>query len=188
MTKVTFGSTKLKSANNLERQVDGVLCTDGRFIYEPGRSELIYIYHYRNRILKLDTNLLVLESRRTIDTTNISKLKVERVESDNRYSFTAPPYLVNKNACLHGDWLLVQSRVRADNDTDDVYSAYETIDVYSSRDVKYAFSFRLPVTPNEIIVSFAATDQYLFIVQGNRLERYSITWPTSSSPGAGEQR
>lgn len=175
MTKITFGSVGLETADNLDKQVDGVLCTDGRFIYE--RGELVYIYHYRNTVLKLDTNLRVLAIRRTIDTTNISKLKVERVKSDNRYSFTAPPYLVNKNACLHEEWLLVQSRVRADNEPEDANSSFESIDVYSLKDVNYVFSFRLPVTRDEIIVSFAATDQYLFVVQGNRLERYSVTWP-----------
>lgn len=177
MTKITFGSGEPTSVDNLVKQVDGVLCTDGRFVYERGRAELIYIYHYRNTILKLDTNLRVLETRRTIDTTRSSKLKVERVKSDNRYTFTAPPYVVNKNACLNGDWLLIQSRVRADNDPDEPGSSFETIDVYSLRDLNYRFSFRLPVTPNEIIVSFAATDQYLFVVQGNRLERYLVTWP-----------
>src|SRR5690606_23061417 len=93
----------------LEKQVDGVFCTDGTLLCNQERSSLIYLYRYRNEYLVMDTNLNQYTTGHTIDTNSFAKVKVGILNEGQTRKLAAPPLTVNATGAINGDWLFVQS-------------------------------------------------------------------------------
>ena len=140
----------LKFANSvLEKQVDGLFCTDGMLHFAPSLDYLVYLYHYRNEFICMDTSLNVLYKGNTIDTVSRAQIKVAKIESKNEVTLAAPPLMVNKQSSVFNEWLFVNSNMLSKNENVEVFSAVPVIDVYNLKDGKYQFSFYLFGTNKE---------------------------------------
>src|SRR5260221_10965763 len=64
----------------LEKQLDGVFCTDGMMHYDKELNELVYLYYYRNQFMVMDTSMNLLYRGNTIDTTSRAKIKTATIE------------------------------------------------------------------------------------------------------------
>lgn len=125
----------------LEKQVDGIFCTDGMLHYSKERQELIYIYRYRNEFLVLDTNLVVNQRHHTIDTTSRVRIQVGTIESKGSTTLASPPRTVNRYSAVSGDYLFVQSMLLAKNEPIQAHEGAHVVDVYRLDDGGYLLSF-----------------------------------------------
>lgn len=128
----------------LEKQVDGVFCTDGTLHYDPYTAKLVYVYYYRNQFICLDTNLNIQYKGRTIDTVSHAHIKVAALAAEGRSTLASPSGVVNRLSCIDGKWIYVNSKLMANNEKRSAFDSLSVIDVYSLRDGSYHFSFYLP--------------------------------------------
>jgi hypothetical protein len=124
------------------------------------------MYYYRNQFLLLDTNLHVLKTIKTIDTTNIAKINIARTSEQGDLTLSSPPSFVNAGTCVYGDKVFVRSALLADNEGHSVIDKNNTVDVYSTINGDYLQSLYIPkqhgeslremcIIKNKLIVVFA---------------------------------
>jgi len=124
----------------LQKQIDGVFCTDGMMHYTKTLDQLIYLYYYRNQYIVMDTNLNVIGRMNTIDTTSKVKIKVAPT-SLGSWTLASPPRMVNKLSSVSGNLLFVNSTMLARNESPNATNEATTIDVYDLKTSEYKFSF-----------------------------------------------
>jgi hypothetical protein len=127
----------------LQKQVDGVFCTDGMMAYDKDLARLIYLYRYRNQYIVMDSNLSMTYRANTIDTTSVAKVKVATIASTHAHTMAAPPLMVNRQMAVHQQWLFVNSSLLARNEHTRALDQASVIDVYDLLSRKYQFSFYL---------------------------------------------
>lgn len=130
--------------NVLEKQIDGLFCTDGMLHYSQEMTSIVYVYYYRNEIIVVDTSFIDIARVHTIDTITKARLKIESYNRDRTKTLAAPPFIVNKRSSIYGDKLFVQSNVRANNEKPLVFKNNPVIDVYDLQDRAYLLSFYIP--------------------------------------------
>ncbi|HVU95410.1 MAG TPA: hypothetical protein VHE34_09305 [Puia sp.] len=161
----------------LEKQVDGIFCTDGYLHAQPDSNRLIYIYSYRNQWICLDTNLNIRYKARTIDTISRVKFSVGSIPSQHALTLSSPPTFVNQQSCINGNYLFVHSALRADNDERDLYEMSSPIDVYSLIDGKYLLSFYLPDYRKHKIRDFRVFGNTLVALYDHYAYTYTLFFP-----------
>jgi hypothetical protein len=140
----------------LQKQVDGVFCTDGMMHYEKKKNELIYLYRYRNEFIVMDTSLNVLTKYNTIDTTTRANIKVGTIESSRSTTFASPSHMVNKQSSVSGNFLFVNSMLLAKNEPPSAHDDVSVIDVYNLQNGSYLLSF------------------YMYDLKGKKLRELSV--------------
>jgi hypothetical protein len=143
----------------LEKQLDGIFCTDGVMDYNKASNQFIYLYYYRNEFIVMDSSLTVLYKGHTIDTTSRAKIKVGTIDGTT-HTLASPPLIVNYSFDTSGGWLFVHSGLLARNEPADAFNRGSVIDVYDLSDGRYRFSF--------YIYHFGGVKMQQFIVLGNR--------------------
>lgn len=167
-----------KADNILEKQVDGIFCTEGSLEVEPRTNRLVYTYAYRNQFIVMDTNLHVLYKARTIDTVSHVNFTVGYIPSQRQITLSSPPRFVNKKTAVSGNYLFIHSALRADNDESSIYDAGSPIDVYSLLDGKYLFSFFLPDYQKHKIRDFRIVGNTLVALYDHYAYTYKLNIPT----------
>jgi hypothetical protein len=125
----------------LQKQIDGVFCTNGTMHFNNYSNSLIYVYYYRNQFIVMDTNMHIRFKGNTIDTTRKANIKVATVSSTNTHTMAAPPLMVNKRSSASGNLLFVNSNLLAKNEAEDAFEHGTVIDVYNLINGNYKFSF-----------------------------------------------
>ncbi len=134
-----------KAPEILEKQVDGVFCTDGMLHYNRELERLIYVYFYRNQFICMDTSLNVIFRENTIDTVSQTQIELAKVKSNESITTSAPPLITNGISCTSSNLLLINSKLLSQNEEPDLFHANSVIDVYDlTRHGNYLFSFYLP--------------------------------------------
>ena len=170
---VFLKSTDLHSQKDiLQKQVDGILCTDGYLQYSKEYHRLIYTYRYRNQFLILDSMLNIQLTGKTIDTTSIARISVS--ETDDKITMSKPPFVVNKGTCTDGKYLFVHSNLVAKNESVKESSNHSTIDVYNILDGSYLFSFYIDHIEEEKMQNFQVKDTALIAMFNTHIARYGL--------------
>lgn len=162
----------------LEKQVDGMFCTDGMMHYADDTERLVYLYHYRNEFLVMDTSLRVQYRGHTLDT--ISRVKftaaVLRSGAEEVFTLSSPPYLVNRLSEVSNGLLYVNSNLLAANENQGAFDAGSVIDVYDLQDGRYVLSFYLYHFDRSVRLSeFRVFGDYLVARYEDRLVIYELT-------------
>ena len=186
LAKITAESPKFRVFPNvLEKQVDGLFCTDGMMHYNKQLAWLVYLYYYRNQFICMDSSLNLLYRGNTIDTVSQAQIKVAEIKSDKSITMAAPPFIVNKHSAVYADWLFIHSNLLAQNEDKKVFDQSSVIDVYHLKTGEYQFSFYLPDYKGKKIKSFQVTDGKLVALSDHYLliypfhpEDYNIIPPT----------
>jgi hypothetical protein len=158
----------------LEKQVDGLFCTDGMLRYDHESNRLVYLYYYRNEFVCMDTALNLIYRANTIDTTSRAKIEVVEIESEKSMTLASPPLIVNKKSCVSGGLLFVNSNLMANNESEEEFNDASVIDVYSLADGKYRISFYLPNYENQKIKYFMVHRDRLIAVYAHYLLSYRM--------------
>jgi hypothetical protein len=145
----------------LQKQLDGVFCTDGVMRYNKESNQLVYVYFYRNQFMVVDSALSLIYRGNTIDTTSRAKLKVATIDSENSKTLSSPPYFVNKAFDTSGDWLFINSNLLAKNEHQEAFNDGSVIDMYNLKTGRYKFSF--------YVYNFGKKQMSEFCVIGDRM-------------------
>lgn len=158
----------------LVKQVDGLFCTDGMMHYNRDLKTLVYLYHYRNEFICMDTNLYVTYRGKTIDTISHAQIKVASMREGTSFTMLAPPLMVNKASSVSGNYLFVQSDLRAKNESEKAFRSAAVIDVYDLRDGSYRLSFYLHDFNKEKLTTFRVINDKLVALHGQFMAVYSL--------------
>lgn len=158
----------------LEKQKDGIFCTDGMLHYNKELSRLVYIYHYRNQYIVMDTSLTLQYRANTIDTFSIAQVKFDSVASEQSIRLSAPPFTVNKRCATSGRYLFIHSQVAARNESMKQFARGSVIDVYDMVTHTYAFSFYIPDYRGKPMKDFTVTGGKLYALFDNALKQYDL--------------
>jgi hypothetical protein len=156
------------------QHTEGIFSPDGMLLFNEFKKEIIYIHHYWNRIVCLDSNLNLVYTGKTIDTITAPQRAVINIVSQNRFAITGPSSATNVRSCISNGYLFVQSSLKAKNQTSSSMDSAWTIDVYKAEDSKYQFSFFIPFHEGSKPYHFQVVDNKLFVIYGRFLVRYPI--------------
>ncbi|KAA2239612.1 hypothetical protein F0L74_25815 [Chitinophaga agrisoli] len=159
--------------NIIIKQVDGIFCTDGTLDYDQQTGRLVYLYHYRNEFITLDTNLNVIYTAHTLDTNTTAKIQVANIATGDS-KFSAPPTYVNNSARIAGNRIYILSSLLADNENKQVRQQNDIIDIFSLDKGTYLHTLYIPLKGKERITDFMVKDNQLFALQDRTLNTYSI--------------
>lgn len=157
----------------ITKQVDGIFCTDGTLDYDKQTGKLVYLYHYRNEFVTLDTNLQRIYTGHTLDTNTIAKIQVANM-STGISKFSAPPTYVNNRARIANNRIYVLASLLADNEDRKTRQRYEIIDVFSLDKGKYIHTLYIPIKGEDHITDFIVKGDQLFALHDRVLNAYSI--------------
>lgn len=168
------------SGNILEKQLDGLFCTDGMLHYNSALEQLIYVYYYRNEFICMDTALHVVYRGKTIDGVERVQIRVAEIESSQTMALTSPPRIVNKKAHSSGDWLFIHSTIRATNESRFTFEQNDVVDVYGLRDGHYSGSFYIPRINGEKLRDFKVYGDLLVTIHGRILTTFDLHFVTNT--------
>ena len=158
----------------LERQIDGIFCTDGFLEYSNTLKKWIYIYRYRNEFLTIDSLLSIRHCGNTIDTIGRASLKV--AERNGVITLSSPPVVVVQNMHVDGNYLFVQSPLVARNESSLFTKHNSSIDVYDLRNGSYLFSFYIPKERGHSIRNFRVVKHKLVALFPGRISVYKLNF------------
>lgn len=159
----------------LQKQIDGVFCTNGMMHFNKALNRFIYIYYYRNQFMVADTCMNLLYRTTTIDTISRVKIKVATIESGHSKTLSSPPYFVNRLSATSGEWIFVNSNLLAKNEYINAFDTSDVIDMYNLRTGKYAFSFYLyHVQGKKKMSEFRVFDNMMIVRWDNVLAIYTL--------------
>ena len=158
----------------LEKQLDGVFCTDGMLHFVKDLGWLVYVYFYRNQFICADTSLNLLYRGNTIDTISQAKIKLGEVKSESAIRLSSPPLMVNKKSAVSGKWLFINSNLLAENEDTKVFEKSSVIDVYNLKDNRYEFSFYLPEFKGLKMREFKVFDNSLIVLYDHYILKYKL--------------
>jgi hypothetical protein len=158
----------------LEKQIDGVFCTDGMLNVDAAENRIAYLYYYRNEYIVMDTMLHILFRSHTLDTTSRAAISVKRL-ADRSVTLSSPPRFVNHHSSISDGFLFVHSAVRARNESTLAFSKAAVIDVYEIATGDYRFSFYLyHYWGNKRLTDFRVFGHRVVVLYGNVLRVFEI--------------
>ncbi|MDN5217338.1 hypothetical protein QQ020_35015 [Fulvivirgaceae bacterium BMA12] len=166
----------------LEKQVDGIFCTEGMLHYSRELAGLVYLYHYRNQYIYMDSSLNVKYKSNTIDPISQAQIKVGEIKSSNSVRITGTPLTVNRQSCVTGRWLFIDANLLAKNDPPDILDHSSVIDLYDLKEGTYQFSFHLPEQQGAKIGKFRVFGDKLFALYDRFLFMYQINTKYLDNP------
>ncbi len=160
----------------LEKQVDGLFCTDGMLHYDKTSDLLVYLYYYRNQFIVMDSLLNIHYRGNTIDTFRVAQVEIKSLSRSGHTSrrLSGPPPYVNKNSATSAGKLFVHSMVAAKNEDMNEFRDASVIDVYDLLSGEYRFSFYIYHRDGEKIKSFHVTDYHLYAIYDHYITKYRL--------------
>lgn len=131
----------------IESSHDAGFSADGMLRYDSGAHRLLYIQYYQNRFFCMDTNLNLLYTGKTIDTTNTNPIHTRTFTTrQNRGSLmpAVPLHIINRACTTDGVDMYVLSALKADNEDPDGFDNNTVVDVYALSNGAYKRSFYIP--------------------------------------------
>jgi hypothetical protein len=171
--------TSIRKSDLLEKQIDGIFCTDGMLSFDAVGKRIYYVYYYRNQFLCMDTNLNLIYKGKTIDTVTRAHLKIAIINSQNSRTLAEPPLMVNKSSCTDGSFLFIHSKLRADNEEKNPTYPYSVIDIYNLKDGKYRYSFFVPDNEQGKMITFRVLKEKLVVLYDHSLMTFHLNIPHS---------
>ncbi len=162
-----------ESSELIQKQIDGLFCTDGMLLFDKVDKRILYTYYYRNQFICADTSLNLLFRARTIDTTTTAKIRVAKIESMGVSTLASPPALVNRATFANNGMLFINSNLSGDNENPAVFRSHDAIDIYDSWTGQYQYSFYIPRQQNKRLRAFAIHSEKLYVLRGMWLEIYN---------------
>lgn len=151
--KIQKRSLSLKSFSN-----------DGILKFDKADKLIFFLQYYSNRFSCLDTNLNLLYTSRTIDTTNSNPVSINKVvgKTETRFVPNKARKIINSNCAAENGFLFVLSRIKADNEIDSDFENNSVIDVYTASSGRYFSSFYIPDVMGEKMRSFMVQGHLIY--------------------------
>jgi hypothetical protein len=153
----------------LVKQIDGKFCIDGMMTFNREREELIYVYYYRNEFFTTNSNLNLIQRYHTIDTISKARISVSPIHSEHSLSLSSPARIVNNLFTTSGDILIINSLVKADNESFNDFKSHVVLDAYDLTDGKYILTFYYPRVKDQKLREIQLIDNVLFLLYESSL-------------------
>lgn len=160
---------RLAESPLLEKQVDGIFCTDGMLTFDKVTDQVVYTYFSRNQFLCADTSLQLVYRGRTIDTTFHTKIEVAAFPGTDGYVMASPPNIVNRRAAADGGTLYINSALVADNEDGILFNQVDVLDLYDLVDGHYRGSLYLERYQGKRLRHFMVSQGRVFVLTENIL-------------------
>lgn len=171
------GGSKVKlNKNILLSETQNNFDTDGKILFDPHINELYYIYFYRNQIMKINHNLDLTGTMKTIDTTSVSKVETVKLK-DGTIKISKPTHVINQSTTLYKGLIFNRSGLKGKYERNESWKSSSIIDVYKINHSQYWGSFYVQHRGGKSLSHMLVTDQYLFALVGNDLIRYKLRKP-----------
>lgn len=174
LNKIAEGAKQKTIPPILQKQYDGIFCTDGRLYANQTAKDIIYLYYYRNQFICMDSALRIKYTANAIDTNSMAKIKLEESQQGTATTFGAPPRIVNRAGCLTEDIFYILSNLRADNEIPDQFRENCVIDRYDLKTGRYLSSFYLPRINNKCLNSFIVSGKLLIALYEQDLQVFEL--------------
>lgn len=177
--KITKGNKEPEIFPDLleEQGGEGVFSTDGTLHFDPKTQQLVYLYYYRNQFVLMDHNLQLKYRGNTIDTITQSKIKVEKISSENNLTMSAPALKVNIGGSMYNNLFYNISNILAGNEDSGQFEKASIIDTYDLLNGSYQYSFYIPPYEEKKIKALKILDdRYLLALYNHDLIRYRINF------------
>jgi len=155
---------------------DGGIVSDGQLHFDSGAKKLYYIYYYKNLLLEFDTMLGAVNRYHSIDTTRSFKMRTGLVENSGTRAYTniSPANIINKVSYAQNGLLFNMSGLRADNESDEFFSANSILDVIDMNSGGYLGSLILPALKGDKLSQFILSDDKLIGLYTNSMIVYDM--------------
>lgn len=159
----------------LQKQVDGLFCTDGMLHYDKLAQRFTYVYFYRNQFICTDTCLNLEFRHNTIDTIRRARIEVAKLSEHDAMMLSTPPFIVNRRSTTFDNTLFVNSTILSDSESNEITQHNSIIDVYDLEEKgAYRYSFYLPHFQGRQMKHFMIYGDYLFSIHDRFLIRYTL--------------
>ncbi len=159
----------------LEKQIDGVFCTDGILYYNKNLKMIIYTYYYRNEFICVDTSMQLLYRGNTLDTVSKAGIHVTEVKSASKTTTSAPRKVSNSGGATFGPWLFNRSKLMARNEEKKQFLNASVIDAYDLTNYgRYMFSFYLPKYKKHKAREFRVFENYIIALYDRYVVVYDV--------------
>jgi len=175
--KADLAGGKIEEEKNIsERRGDAGFSTDGLLYFDRYTNRILYVYHYSNRFICMDTALHLLYQTKTIDTTASFKVETKSIVSRGNtiITNTAPLIDVNVVSCVNEGRLFNISKRKADNETRVQFENNAVVDVYRVIDGSYEESFYIPFYHGEKMQDFKLSGPYLIVLYATYMVTYKL--------------
>ncbi len=166
-----------RKKNIIATKHDAGLATDGLLNYDKMTHLITYVFFYQNQFLCLDTNLNVVYNRNTIDTTNTNRTQTGNFFSarkTNTFTTTGPARFINGRSCVDNKKLYINSKLKADNETDENFMHNSVIDVYNIKNGQYESSFYIPSYKGENMINFKIINRIIIVLYKTYMISYRL--------------
>lgn len=160
--------------NILEKQIDGVFCTDGMLIRNKELKRIIYTYYYRNQFISTDHGYTSIQRQNTIDTNAHAKLKLITSNGGETTRLASPPLKVNKSTSSFGNHMYINSAIMGRHEAKELWGQASIIDVYDISDKSYRFSFYIDHQNGHKLRAFFVHKNVIYALIGTKLIKYEI--------------
>lgn len=173
--KVNMQKNEISQEQNIsEKVLDGGLANDGIFI-PVDSTKVIFMYYHKNIYKCLDTNLNLIFTHYTVDTSkNAPKIKALPMGG---YAFSEPVKVKNMRGCADNNIVYVNSSLISENENKKEFRNNSVIDKYDLLTGKYLGSFYIPTLNGERINDFKVKGNKLFALHEKALKIYNIYYP-----------
>jgi hypothetical protein len=170
-------SGKVINTNDaLSGEDDTGIPSDGMLSYDNSTNLISYIQFYNNNIIVMDTNLNIVRSGRTIDTTFHSATEMGSSSKGgvSSYSNSTPKRFVNWVNCTYKGLLFNNSLLNADNENNDKFLANSAIDIYKLNDGSYKGSIYIPQYQGEKMNHFRVSNDLVIATYKSYIVTYKL--------------
>lgn len=168
----SFTGEHIPESSLLEKQVDGIICTDGILLFDKHSSQIVYTYFSRNQFICTDSTLQLNFRAHTIDTTFYAKIKVAPLWGTQGYAMASPPHIVNRRASVSHNTLYINSTLVADNEDEILFKQVDVLDLYDLKDGHYLHSLYLDRLGGKKLRHFIVDQDRVYTLSENILRVY----------------
>ncbi|MFD2890202.1 hypothetical protein [Chitinophaga cymbidii] len=176
--KIDYSSGKVIAEKDLFGiQKDGGFSLDGLLTYAPDQNHLIYTHYYENKFYCLDTNLNVVYTSKTIDTTTHNKVTTRSFAKEKEAGSLMPAVplnQINKEVLISDKHIYIYSTLQADNETAEGFNEHSTIDRYNLENGMYEGSFYIPNRNGEKIKSMIISGKNFIAIHPKKMTLFEL--------------
>lgn len=158
----------------LEKQYDGIFCTDGSISFDRLSGTLTYVYYYRNQFIIMDSSVNLVSRGNTIDTFRTAPIRTTYIGSEGATELSVPPRIINRSHDIYKDWLFINSVLPAKNESMEHFNEASVIDVYDVASQEYKFSFYIFDDEGERMKQFRVVNNRIFVLYDRAIWRYDL--------------
>lgn len=162
------------SSTLLEKQLDGIIDTDGTLLYNKQLDLLCYMHRYRNEFTVFKPSLALVYRGKTIDTISKSTIELKEIKGKSIKTFASPPLIVNKSSATYGNFLFNHSMLRGQFELAVNWKNASIIDVYDLVGKRYVLSFYVYHIGDSKMKSFTVDGHTLYALIGDKIVKYQL--------------